>query len=69
MEKLRYAAEMVLNFMEHLVLQKANLREDWPVWKAFILATFRSAPVVRAALELSRDIYASELYVLAKESD
>src|SRR5271163_1397506 len=49
-ERLRYAAEMILNFMEHLVLQKDNLRDDWPVWKDFILYTFHSAPSVRATL-------------------
>lgn len=56
-----YAAEALANFMEHLILQRANLPEhQWSVWHRFIISSYENCPVLQDFLQTHRSWYASE---------
>jgi len=63
-----YATEALVNFLEHLVLQKENLpKRQWHVWKRFIYSTFESSELVCSFIQKYRSWYSAELLAIADE--
>lgn len=61
-----YATEALVNFMEHVMLQKENLPDkQWEVWNRFIHTTFKTSVVVSKFIQDNRDWYSSELLMIA----
>ena len=57
-----YAAELLANYMEHVVAQRANMSDaDWKIWNRFLHETLSLAPVVRGFLRSRRGWYSAEL--------
>jgi hypothetical protein len=63
-----YAAEMLANYLEHVILQKPNMKAaDWAVWKRFLCDSLKLAPTVRQQLLGPRKLwYTAELVLLAE---
>jgi hypothetical protein len=65
-----YASEALVNFLEHLVLQKRNLPEpQWATWRRFICSTYESSPTVRSFLKERRDWYSEDLTAITDECE
>jgi len=65
-----YASEALVNFLEHLVLQRQNLPErQWATWRQFICSKYDGSPVVRAFIKEHRDWYSVELTAIADECE
>lgn len=65
-----YASEALVNFLEHLVLQRQNLpTKQWAAWHRFICSTYNGSPVVRTFIKEHRDWYSGELTAIADECD
>lgn len=64
--KARVAAEMHLNYLEHLVVEKDNFGQDnWKSWSAFIARAIECSPLIRRLLRENADSYAKELCEIA----
>lgn len=61
-----YAAEALVNFMEHIILQKENLPDkQWEVWNRFIHTTFKTSVVVSNFIHDNRDWYSPDFLAIA----
>jgi hypothetical protein len=59
---LKYATEMIVNYMEHVVLQKETLPEDVQrSWDVFVQDTYARSPLVREHLRQFRNWYQPSL--------
>jgi hypothetical protein len=59
---LKYATEMIVNYMEHVVLQKETLPEDvQKSWDVFVQDTYARSPLVREHLRQFRNWYQPSL--------
>jgi hypothetical protein len=59
---LKYATEMIVNYMEHVVLQKETLPEDvQKSWDVFVQDTYSRSPLVREHLRQFRNWYQPSL--------
>jgi hypothetical protein len=68
-ETLRYATEFLTNYLEHVVLQRGNMKdEDWPFWRDFVIDTLHSSPAVLDYLRTYWRWYADDLIQLAREA-
>jgi hypothetical protein len=57
-----YAAEVVSNFLEHVVLEKTNMTGlDWTVWEKTVIDSYGNSPVVRERLKKYEKWYIPEL--------
>jgi hypothetical protein len=62
---LKYAAEMIINYMEHVVLQKETLPENvQKSWDVFVQDTYARSPLVREHLRRFKDWYQPSLLKL-----
>lgn len=62
-------AEMFLNYMEHLILQRGSLRSsDWAAWQNFARKTLCNSPILREVLTEQPDAYCDELVELCRQS-
>ncbi len=62
-------AEMFLNYMEHLILQRSSLRSaDWIAWQNFARKTLCNSPILREVLIEQQEAYCSELIELCNQS-
>ena len=61
-----YATEALVNFLEHLILQKDNLpTKQWLVWERFIYTTFNTSVVVCEFIQNNREWYSTDLLEIA----
>jgi len=59
-------AEMLLNYLEHLAVQRENLGgENWAAWKGYVQASLEGSPLAGRLLEENRLRYARSLHVAA----
>jgi hypothetical protein len=59
---LKYATEMIVNYLEHIVVQIDTLPKDAQKrWTEFVMDTYARSPMVRAHLSKYKEWYASEL--------
>jgi hypothetical protein len=59
---LKYATEMIVNYMEHVVLQKETLPENvQKSWDEFVQDTYARSPLVREHLRQFRNWYQPSL--------
>jgi hypothetical protein len=66
-ESLKYATEMVANYMEHVVQQRDTLPKDTrESWEEFV-NTYARSPVVRAHLASFREWYDPRLHKLVEK--
>jgi hypothetical protein len=64
-----YAAEMITNYLEHVVSQKDDMSAaDWRVWERVIIDTFQKSPAVRDHLRSLQDWYSAELLRLSTQN-
>ena len=62
-------AEMFLNYMEHLILQKGSLRpSDWEAWQKFAKKTLRNSPIMCEMLTKQENTYCKELVDLYNQA-
>ena len=55
-------AEMMLNYLEHLVIQEDSLRKhDRDAWARFVRRTIDASPVMQEILESKPEFYSSDL--------
>jgi hypothetical protein len=67
-EVLKYATEMIANYMEHVVLQNETLPGDvQESWKTFVRDSYARSPVVREHLRKFADWYDPRLLKLVGE--
>jgi hypothetical protein len=65
---LKYATEMIANYMEHVVLQNETLPGDvQESWKTFVRDSYARSPVVREHLRKFADWYDPRLLKLVGE--
>jgi len=65
-----FVTEAIVNFLEHLVLQKDNLPEkQWMTWRRFIVSTYAGSPVIRDFITSHREWYSEDLLLIANEFD
>jgi hypothetical protein len=63
-------AEMFLNYMEHLLLQKGSLRaQDWTAWRSFVCESLDKSPIMREVLDRRRNSFSAELVEVLDECD
>jgi len=61
-----YATEALVNFLEHLILQRDNLpAKQWDVWERFIHTTLKSSVIVGRFIQDNRDWYSTDLLKVA----
>ena len=61
-----YAAEMITNYLEHVVAQKEDMSaRDWKTWEHFVIEQLQMSPVIREHLRDNKDWYSPELMQLA----
>jgi hypothetical protein len=64
---LKYATEMIVNYMEHIVVQMDTLPKDAQRrWTEFVKDTYSRSPLVRAHLRKFKEWYAPELLKLVE---
>jgi hypothetical protein len=69
LEFILYAAEVVSNFLEHVMLEKKNMTGlDWKVWEKTVLDSCDRSPALRDHLRKYRDWYIPELGQIAENS-
>jgi hypothetical protein len=67
---IRYAAELLANYMEHVIAQRPNMSSaDWKVWERFLSETLSLAPVVRGFLRSRKGWYSAELVSMSDKID
>jgi hypothetical protein len=63
-----YAAEMITNYLEHVVSQKDDMSAaDWKAWEHVIIDTFQKSPAVIDHIKRLKDWYSVELLRLATQ--
>jgi hypothetical protein len=63
----RYATEMIVNYMEHVVLQMDSLpRDAQKSWNDFVVDTYSRSPVIRAHLKGFKEWYSPALLAMVE---
>ena len=61
-DRARTIAELSLNYLEHLVIQRDSLRKaDWQAWNAFVQRSLESSPLMQSILDDIPQLYTTEL--------
>lgn len=60
----RTIAEMFLNYLEHLILQKESLRQaDYEAWNRFVCRTISASPIMQSVLKEKPEYYSADLLI------
>lgn len=66
-DRARTIAEMILNYLEHTVIQKESLRKgDFNAWHKFVYRTISDSPIIQSILNERPELYTGDLLEIYK---